>query len=120
VNSIRGAVRIQQFAKENRKTLTPTESLFWNMVRDRRLAGYKFYRQRPVATYILDFYCPELKLAVEIDGPIHERDDRRKHDQFRDQVLFEQGIQVIRFTNEQVEKNPDDCLNKIREFAGSR
>lgn len=111
---------IKQYAKDNRKSETRAEAVFWEAVRDRRLGGYKFCRQRPVGQYILDFYCPELKLAIEIDGPKHDKPKQKEYDYWREQVSIEKGIKIIRFTNERVLNDLVECLEEIREVAQGR
>jgi very-short-patch-repair endonuclease len=89
-----------QLAKENRKNLTEAEIKMWSVLRDNRFEGYKFRRQHPMGNYILDFYCHQLKMVIEVDGGYHEEMDQKKYDESRDAYLMELGIGVIRFTNE--------------------
>lgn len=79
-----------------RRNPTPGERVAWEILRDRRFLGYKFRRQVPLAGFIVDFYCRELRLAVEIDGATHRSDEARAQDQDRDQVLTELGIRTFR------------------------
>ena len=80
---------------------TEAEALLWRIVRDRQLDA-KFRRQHPIAPYVLDFYCAELKLAVEIDGDQHADDAQLAHDAARSANLAERGIAVHRFSNHEV------------------
>ena len=86
--------------KSLRQNMTPSEAAFWLALRGRGAGGYKFRRQQGIGPYVLDFYCPELKLCVELDGSSH--DYRFDYDEQRTRFLDEQGIRVIRFQNEQV------------------
>ncbi len=97
----RGATgyKVQQ-AREMRRKPTAAESLLWFSLRRRGLAGLRFRRQHVVAGYIVDFYCPAVRLAVEIDGGVH--DDSLRRDAERDAQLAEVGVKVLRFRNERV------------------
>ena len=97
--------RSEQNAKALRKPLTPAEELFWQMVRNRNLMGLKFRRQHPVGPFVVDFYCHELKLVVEIDGDVHELENVKEYDQQREAYITELGLRVLRFKNEDVFKN---------------
>jgi very-short-patch-repair endonuclease len=84
--------------------------IVWSRLRARRLAGYKFRRQHVVGRFILDFYCAEKRLAIEIDGPTHDvvRDARR------DNVLRATGIEVLRIPNEDVYQALDDVVDAVK------
>ena len=82
-------------------------------LRNRNFAGYKFRRQHPIDPYILDFYSPSLKLAIELDGSGHAYSLREKRDQRRDEFLARQGIAVVRFWNHQIRKELDSVLQAI-------
>lgn len=83
-------------ARAMRKQPTETEALVWEWLKRRRLRGLKFRRQAPLYGYIADFYCPERRLVVEIDGPSH--DDRQSSDKERDTRLARKGVRTIRVT----------------------
>jgi very-short-patch-repair endonuclease/predicted GIY-YIG superfamily endonuclease len=91
----------------------PLEQLLWGLLRDRRFAGKKFRRQHPVDRYILDFYCHELKLAVELDGGQHNEEVAQHYDKERTRLLNEHGIQVIRFWNNEVLRQTDSVLEAL-------
>jgi len=101
-------------ARELRDKQTPAEDTLWELLRDRRFMNVKFRRQHQIGDYLVDFFCNEAKLVVETDGPIHERDSKRKHDQKRDAYLEALGYRVRRFKNEQVEQNPEAVLEDLR------
>jgi len=107
-----------RFARELRRQQTDAENLIWMLLRDRRLAGCKFRRQHPVAHYILDFYCHEAKLAVELDGGQHA--DKYAHDVGRDAFLEAQGIRVLRFWNNQVFSETEAVLEVIWQALRAR
>jgi very-short-patch-repair endonuclease len=87
----------QSRARHMRKKPVNTEKLFWSMVRNRQLGGYKFKRQYAIGPYIADFICLEHRLIVELDGPFHAA--RKNYDEVRDSYLRVQGFRVLRFTN---------------------
>jgi very-short-patch-repair endonuclease len=103
--------------KEKRRVLrnepTQAETLLWNLLKNKQVGGYKFRRQYSVEPYIIDFYCPSLKLAIEVDGPIHQVNDQPEYDRERQQYIETFGIQFLRFTNEEVYRNIDLVLNVI-------
>ena len=89
-------------ARELRHPQTPMETKLWAQLRNRQLGNHKFRRQHPIDRFILDFYCLELKLAIEIDGAHHVDEDQADYDALRTEALNAQGITVVRFTNQQV------------------
>ena len=91
---------IRTWAREMRGRMTDAEALLWMLLRNRRIAGAKFRRQRPVGRYILDYYCVEKKLAIELDGGQHG--EAADYDERRDNWLRSQGIRVLRFWNNQM------------------
>ena len=86
--------------KALRSNMTPAEATLWRALKGRGAGGLKFRRQQGIGPYVLDFYCPERRLCVELDGSSH--DYRYEYDEQRTQFLAEQGIRVVRFRNEQV------------------
>ncbi|CUS03073.2 conserved protein of unknown function [Candidatus Promineifilum breve] len=91
---------ILQHARANRHLHTPAETKLWRLLRNHNLDGYKFRRQHPIGHYIVDFYCHETKLVVELDGRSH--DEQMEYDAERTAWLESQGYRVIRFANERV------------------
>jgi very-short-patch-repair endonuclease len=83
-------------ARKLRRDLSLPEVLLWDCLRGNRLDGLRFRRQHPVGPYVLDFYCPAARLAVEVDGIQHDHPGQMAHDKRRDGWLREQGIQVMR------------------------
>ena len=100
-------------ARQLRKEQTDAERLMWSLLRDRRLAGFKFRRQHPVGPYILDFYCHEASLAVELDGGQHNEPDERARDSKRTAFLKDREIRVLRFWNNEVLTNTEGVLQAI-------
>lgn len=99
--------------RELRQNQTIAEKLAWRYLRNRQLLGYKFKRQYSVDKFVIDFYCPELKLVIELDGSIHELPDQKKRDEVRQKYLEEFGIKFIRIKNEELLGNPDKAFNHI-------
>jgi len=100
-------------ARYLRKNATDYERILWSHLRNRNFGEYKFRRQHPIDRYILDFYCPAAKLAIELDGSGHDSRVRALHDQARDRFLAAQGITVIRFWNHEVQEELDGVLEAI-------
>ena len=101
----------RETARMLRKLQTPAEKLLWDAIKNRKLSGLKFRRQYPIRSYILDFYCPEFRLAVEIDGGIHIL--QKDYDEYRQRELEDTGIIFIRFSNDDVIFNLEKVLEKI-------
>jgi len=95
--------------------MTSAESIFWAMVRGRQFQNLKFRRQAPVAGFVVDFLCPELRLVIELDGGIH--DLRDAEDTARDERLHLAGYTVLRFRNNAFATNPSIILDAIRQHA---
>ena len=104
-------LNIKSKARELRKNMTEQEETLWNFLRRRQLGMY-FRRQHPYGIYILDFYCFESNLAIEIDGLIHLK--RLDYDEERTKYLESTGLRVIRFNNEDIENRIEYVLDKIR------
>jgi very-short-patch-repair endonuclease len=103
---------IRQFARELRQPQTPAESTLWRHLRNRNLK-YKFRRQHPIEFFIIDFYCAEAKLLIEIDGDSHLVKEQMKYDQARTEYLEELGYKVIRFTNVDVRYTINEVVSEI-------
>ena len=103
------------FAKQNRKAATVEEDIIWQELRNRKIKGYKFRRQHPVAGYIPDFVCLEKKLIIEIDGEYHDDEEQKLFDERRENWLKEEGFTMIRFTNYTVNNALNSVLKDIEE-----
>jgi very-short-patch-repair endonuclease len=109
---------LQTFRKELRANLTPAEAALWKMIQGSRLEGRKFRRQHSVGLYILDFYCPAEKLAVELDGQVHNNEQANQYDHERKLFLEFYGIKVIRFENKWVFEDSGWVLDRIKSHFG--
>ncbi len=96
---------------------TRAELRLWRLLRKRQLGGFKFRRQHIIQTFIVDFYCPPARLVVELDGEIHA--NQTEYDSERDQILNALGYKVLRFKNEQIEKNIEVVLKTILAYLGN-
>jgi very-short-patch-repair endonuclease len=101
-------------ARSLRRTLTPPEARLWVALRGKALGGVRFRRQHPLGPYILDFYCPALKLAIEVDGEGHGLPDQAAHDARRDAWLTGQGVRTLRVAAIEVRDNLDGVMTDIR------
>jgi very-short-patch-repair endonuclease len=103
-------------AKANslRKNETEAEKLLWKILRNRKALGLKFRRQHPIGPFIVDFYCHEVKLVIELDGEVHSIDFVKKHDNTRQQYLEKEELIILRFQNELVFSNPDSIIEQIK------
>lgn len=99
--------------KTLRKNMTEPEIILWSRLKGKQLYGYKFRRQQSIGKFIVDFYCPKLRFAIEVDGGQHNDEKHFKLDEARTIFLNEQNITVIRFWNHEVLQNTDDVLNAI-------
>ena len=107
---------LKQRSQDLRRKTTTAETLLWGFLRKKQLDGFCWYRQKPLANCIVDFYCPKRKLVVEADGGQHYTQDGREHDEIRDSELQELGLQILRFSNQNILENTDQVLEKIRLF----
>jgi len=98
-------------AKELRKNMTVAEQKLWKNYL--KTFPYRVYRQRPIENFIVDFYCPKLKLVIEIDGDSHYQENAQAYDKERTQILQTYGLKVIRFQNDEVLDNFAGVVNFI-------
>src|SRR5436309_2799762 len=109
--------RSTDLARSLRRAETPQERRLWAALRGARLNGLKFRRQCPLFGYIVDFYCSERGLVVELDGAPHLEAEQQAYDQFRDQLLREKGLAVLRFANHEIDRALPAVLARIAEAA---
>ncbi len=120
VGKINNLPHLKTFRKELRNNLTPAEARLWTMLKGKAVKDRKFRRQHSVAGYILDFYCPEEKLAIELDGQGHFEATQAEYDRERDLFLETFGIRVLRFENKWVWDNPDGLLHEVVGYFGKQ
>ena len=111
--------RLSEHTKANvqrlRRALTDAEARLWYNLRRHGVAGFKFRRQHPFGPFILDFYCSEARLVIEVDGSQHFEAENELRDRERTRYLEERGLRVLRFTNREVMLETDAVLNVILE-----
>ena len=108
----------RQFARHLRAQQTDCELHFWQKLRARQLLDLKFRRQHPCPPYVLDFYCVELQLAIELDGSQHFTPEQLGYDLRRTRHLQSLGIRVLRFNNRQVLEEMNEVLEEVLRIAG--
>ena len=106
---------IVRAARELRQEPTDAEARLWDALRGRRLDGLKFRRQHPYERFVLDFFCVEHQLVVELDGGVHAEPAQAARDAERTESLQSRGIRVLRFKNETVENEIETVLKQIQE-----
>ena len=109
--------KLYEFSRELRSGETETEKILWEFLRNKKLNGLKFRRQHPLGDYVADFYCHEKKLVIELDGAVHDVKENAEYDKVRTYQLNQEGINVIRFRNEEVINNIKTVIRKIGESA---
>jgi type I restriction enzyme R subunit len=107
---------LKKRSRELREDQTPAEEVMWELLRNRQVADLKFRRQHQIGSYIVDFFCNELKLVVELDGEIHSEDVQAKKDKKREAYLKSLGFEVLRFENKQFLDNPEVALAQIADL----
>ena len=100
--------------RDLRRNQTEAEKVLWKQLRNKNLLGLKFFRQYSVGAYIVDFYCPEYKLAIELDGGQHAEEENKEYDKIRTDYLKSIGVEVVRFWNNEVLQNIEGVLEKIK------
>lgn len=100
-----------------RKNQTEAESVFWDLVRNKKLLGLKFRRQHQIGNYIADFYCHSERLIIELDGEIHNSPEQKKKDEKRDKYLKSLGNKILRFKNTELFENTQSVLKKLRRVS---
>jgi very-short-patch-repair endonuclease len=104
---------LKMLARKLRNDSTLGEVLLWNELKNKQFYGYDFHRQKPLLNYIVDLYCYELELVIEIDGLYHNWEEQDNRDVLRDNELNSYGLTILRFTEQEVRKNMQDVLRTI-------
>lgn len=102
-----------EWRRRLRKKMTPAEVTLWRELRGRSFQQLKFRRQHGIGPFIVDFYCAERRLVIEVDGNIHMGEDQRGHDQGREQYLEAAGLKVIRYSNDEIVNNINGVLRRL-------
>jgi len=110
---LRNISRLKITRKKLRNNQTKSEQIIWNKLKWKQFLWLKFRRQHSIWRYILDFYCPEKKLAIEIDWENHAEEEQKEYDTMRTDFLNSAGIKVVRYTNEDIMKSIDWVLQDL-------
>jgi very-short-patch-repair endonuclease len=114
----RASRKIVAAARAQRRRPTPAEAKLWAALRGRQFAGLKFRRNHPFDRFVLDAFCVEHQIEVEVDGEIHANPKQAAYDVERTACLAERGIRVLRFRNQEIEADLDRVLRRIAEAVG--
>ncbi len=110
----KASVEIFQAGRKLRKNMTLAEKILWRELRGKKLKSLRFRRQHPIGSFVVDFYCHEKKLVIELDGEVHDSNEAKQRDQSRTDALENFGLKVIRFRNEEVIDELEKVLRKIQ------
>jgi very-short-patch-repair endonuclease len=102
-----------RIAGELRRTMTPAEKVLWESLRNRQVKGCRFRRQHPIKDFVVDFFCYDALLSIEVDGEVHSDKYQRERDEQRTIILKNLGINELRFKNDQVLNHIDEVIKKI-------
>lgn len=121
LNSMRKIIpynpRLKHFARQLRNNSTTSEIELWKYLKRKQLLGFDFHRQKPIDNYIVDFYCCDLLLAIELDGITHHYEETVARDERKEKRLNELGVTVLRFEDEEVMYFLDTVLEEIEEMV---
>lgn len=106
--------------KALRKNMTKAEEILWERLNKKQILGLRFRRQHPINIFIVDFYCHNARLVIELDGEIHDLPENKIYDSRREEELRELGLEIIRFKNEEIYDNLESVLDKITEVVKNR
>jgi len=107
---------LKQIRKSLRNFSTSAEAVLWTKLNKKQIEGLKFRRQHSIGNCVVDFYCPRLNLAIELDGEVHASYQDIIRDDKRDNYLNNLGIEVLRFENKVVFENPEEIISQIIKF----
>lgn len=108
---------LKEYARRLRNNMTFGEVLLWNELKRRKMMGFHFNRQRPIDQYIVDFYCKDLMLAIEVDGSSHYSEDARRRDAIRQAKLEKLGVRFLRFDDSEVRNNLTQVVQQIESWV---
>jgi very-short-patch-repair endonuclease len=109
--------KLKLLARKLRNNSTYAEILLWNQLKNKKLKGYDFHRQKPILNYILDFFCHELYLAIEVDGITHDSEIQQLKDKARQSEIEELGINFLRFDDVEIKTQMDCVLAEILSYV---
>ncbi len=104
-----------RIAGDLRKSMTPAEKVLWERLRNRQVNGFRFRRQHPIKDFIVDFFCYDAMLVIEVDGSVHDEINQSERDEQRTFILKRLGIKEVRFSNQEVMNDTDQVIRRIEE-----
>jgi len=104
---------LKEKARKLRQNMTLSEILLWDRLKSKQILGFQFSRQRPIDNYIVDFYCKDLMLAIEVDGDSHDHTEVQEYDHIRQKRLEKLGVRFLRFEDMDIKKNIEDVVEAI-------
>ena len=107
---------LKELARQLRNNSTLSEVLLWLELKGKKMSGFDFHRQKPIDNYIVDFFCHELMLAIEIDGISHTWEDVAVNDEIRQRQIEDLGIRFLRFDDKDIKQNKSFVLNTIHDW----
>lgn len=116
INPLYNKEELRERRQRLRRKATYSEKVLWQDLRNRKMKGVKFYRQFSIGNFIFDFYCPEVRLAIELDGASHTSKLVQQNDQSKTLFLKQNDISLLRFTDEELLKYYENALRKIETF----
>jgi very-short-patch-repair endonuclease len=108
--------KLKELARQLRNNSTFAEVLLWNELKNKQIKGYDFHRQKPILNYILDFFCSELYLAIEVDGITHDNEVRMIKDSKRQNEIEALGISFLRFSDEDIKTQMEGVVKEIERY----
>ncbi|MCZ2248047.1 MAG: DUF559 domain-containing protein [Bacteroidia bacterium] len=108
--------KLKELARQLRNNSTFAEVLLWNELKNKQIKGYDFHRQKPILNYILDFFCLELYLAIEVDGISHDNEERMIKDSKRQNEIEALGISFLRFSDEEIKTQLEGVVKEIERY----
>ncbi|WP_066219227.1 endonuclease domain-containing protein [Formosa haliotis] len=108
--------KLKAYARELRNNSTKAEIYLWLKLKGKQMHGYDFHRQKPIDRFIVDFFCYELMLGIEVDGYTHEFPETQRKDAIKERRLNQLGIQVLRFTDHEVKTQMESVLRAILDY----
>lgn len=112
--------KLKKFSQKLRKNQTDAERKIWRCLRKNQIANMKFSRQKPIGKYIVDFYCHQLKLIIELDGDQHFYEKGKERDNVRNAYLKSLGLKIIRVPNNEIFKNLEGVIQNLWNIAGEK
>jgi very-short-patch-repair endonuclease len=106
---------LKTVGRDLRGEMTPAERVLWSRLRRKQIGGVQFYRPKPLADFVVDFYAPAADLVIEVDGAQHREAGQREQDRHRDATLGQLGLRVLRFANREVLEDTEAVVQAITE-----